>query len=135
MAQEDKKNNFADVDFLPVKEHGVWRALQIEWDFQKPITIDWHTLQDKGPGKEFNRLGRIRELHFHRIRDEFANRVTRIGTEVAPLLPHPRNGQVLIAVIDGNRRKFEPVLCFDSTDNYVWEIGPVRITLPMEKQT
>ena len=128
VAQEDKRSNFADIDFVRVQERGEWHVFKIVWDFNRPISIDWTMMQDEGPGKEYKRLGRIRELHFHRIRDEFANRFTRIGTEVAPLLPHPRNGQVFITVVNGRGRKFEPVMCFDSTDNYIWEIGPVRIT-------
>lgn len=124
--QEDKKNNLAEVDFVRVQERGEWCVLQIVWNFHQPISIDWRIMHDEGPGKAFKRLGRVRDLYFHRLRDEFANRFTRIGTEVAPLFPHPRSGKVFIAVVNGSK-KFEPVMCFSSADGFVWEIGPVRM--------
>jgi len=81
----------------------------------------------EGPGKEFIRLGRVRELYFHRIREEFVSYFTRIGTEVAPLLPHARSGEVLVAIGDGGGRRYESVVSFSHSDEFVWEIGPVRI--------
>ena len=132
--QESKEKNFAEDYFIRVRECGEMRLLQVEWDYFRPISISWTTICKKGPGIGFKRLGRIRELYFHKIKEEFANRFTRIGTEVAPLLPHAMNGEVLIAVVNGSGKRFKRVMSFASSDKYVWEIGPVRITRPNGKQ-
>ena len=124
---EDEKNNFAQANFVRVQERGEWRLLQIKWDYQHPISVNWREMCGNGPGKGFKRLGRIRELYFHRVRDEFTKRLVRIGTEVAPLYPHPRSGEVFIAVGKGKDRRFESVMCFSSEDRFVWEIGPVPV--------
>ena len=125
--QENQSNSFADDYFVRVLEHDEWRLLKIEWEFSHPISVDWSTMCDEGPGKTFKRLGRIRDLYCHRVRDDFANHLTRIGTEVAPLFPHPRSGNVFVAFEHGGRRRFESVMSFSSTDPFVWEIGPVRV--------
>ena len=124
MDREDTSNNF---HFVRVQERGEWCLLQIKWDFQHPISIDWEEMCNNGLGKGFKRLGRIRELYFHRVRAEFTNRLVRIGTEVAPLYPRPRSGKVSIAVGNGKDRRFEFVMCFSSEDRFVWEIVPVPV--------
>ena len=129
VAQEDRNSNFAR-DVVRVLERGQWCLLQIEWDFSQPISIDWPKICDEGPGKAFKRLGRVRDLYFHRVRDEFANHLTRIGTEVGPLFPRPRSGEVFIAVVKAKGRQFESVMSFSSRDRFVWEIGPVQLTRP-----
>lgn len=134
LEQESKERNFEEDYFIRVCENGEMRLLQVEWDYFRPISISWTSICKEGPGIGFKRLGRIRELHFHKIKEEFANRLTRIGTEVAPLLPHAMNGEVLIAVVNGAGRMFESVMNFASSDKFVWEIGPVRITRPNGKQ-
>ena len=128
MDQENKESNLATGDFVRVMERDKWRLLQVKWDFTRPIAIDWMTMCDKGPGKAFKRMGRVRDLYFHRVRDQFANSLTRIGTEVAPLFPHPRNGKVLLAIDNRGRKRFEPVMDFTSLEQFVWEIGPVLVT-------
>lgn len=125
MEREDKKINLTKVYSVRVKERQEMCLLRVEWDFRRPISVGWAKMRDAGPGIGFKRLGRIRDLYFHKIRDEFANHFSRIGTVVAPLFPHPRSGKVFISTMDGKR--FEPVLCFSSADGFVWEIGPVRV--------
>ena len=125
MEQEDKKINFTKVYSVRVLEREEMCLLRVEWDFRRPISVDWATMRDVGPGIGFKRLGRVRDLYFHKVRDEFANHFSRIGTAVAPLFPHPRSGKVFIASVNGKR--FEPVLCFSSVEGFVWEIGPVRV--------
>ena len=130
MEREDTKINFARVYSVRVLERGEMSLLWIEWDFDHPISVDWPTMSKKGPGKGFKRLGRVRDLYFHKVRDDFANHFTRIGPEVAPLFPHPRSGKVLVRVTKGKRKFFKTVMCFSSEDRFVWEIGPVSVTQP-----
>ena len=127
MIQEDKQNNLANADFVYVQERGNWRLLRIEWEFLRPISIDWNKMVDSGPDRKFRRLGRVRDLYLHKVRDEFANRLTRIGPEVAPLLPHSRSGEVLIKIMHKRSKEFKRVMCFSSTDEFIWEIGPVVV--------
>ena len=122
--REDGNNNFAENYFVSVMEHDKKRLFQIKWDFRHPISVDWSKMCDEGPGKGFKRLGRVRDIYFYRSRDEFANQFTHIGTEIAPLFPHPRNGEVFIRC-QGN--SFKSVMAFSSEDQFVWEIGPIRI--------
>ena len=129
VVQEDKQNNLAKADFVFVQERGDWRLLRIKWEFLRPISIDWDEMIARGPGRKFRRLGRVRDLYFHKVRDEFANRLTRIGPEVAPLFPHSRSGEVYIKVAKetGKGFRFESVMCFSSAEGFIWEIGPVRV--------
>ena len=120
--QEDKKNNFAKDFFVRVPGRDEGQFFQVKWDFDNPISVDWTKMCKEGPGQKFKRLGCIRDLYFHKVRDEFANHFTRIGTRVGPLLPHPRSGEVLIKVSGG----FKSIMEFSSEDQFVWEIGPVR---------
>lgn len=120
--REDGKNNFAEDFFVRVPEYDEGQFFQVEWDFNNPVSVDWTKMCKKGPGEKFKRLGCVRNLYFHRVRDEFANHFTRIGTEVGPLLPHPRGGEVFIKV----GKEFKPVMKFSFQDQFVWEIGPVR---------
>ena len=128
VAQEDSGRNFTKIDFVRVQERGKWRVLHIVWDFARPLSVEWTKMCDEGAGKAFRRLGRLRGLYFHRVREGFANRLTRIGTEVAPLFPHPRSGDVFIAVASQGRRTFKGVMPFLASEGLVWEIGPVRVT-------
>ena len=122
-----REDNLVEADFVRVQERGEWRLLQIKWEYNRPISKDWTEMVNNGPGKEFERLGRVRDLYFHKVRDVFANRLTRIGTEVAPLLPHSRSGKVFIKVMKGKSQEFKCVMCFSSTDKFIWEIGPVVV--------
>ena len=128
LAREEKGSNITEIDFIRVPGFERRHIFQIVWNFSRPISIDYSKMCADGPGELFRRLGRIRDLYFHRVRDEFANRLTRIGTEVAPLFPHPRSGKVLIAVENKGKRSFRAVMPFSSTNRFVWEIGPVRTT-------
>ena len=125
--QEDKQNNLANADFVFVQERGNWRLLRIEWEFLCPISIDWNEMAASGLGRKFRRLGQVRDLYLHKVRDEFANRLTRIGPEVAPLLPHSRSGEVFIKVMNKGIKNYKSVMCFSSTDEFIWEIGPVVV--------
>ena len=126
VTREDEKNNFAKDYFVYILEDEKRNLFQIKWDFRHPISVDWSKMCDEGPGKGFKRLGRIRNLYFHKIRDEFANHFTRIGTEIAPLFPHSRNGKVFMKVKNTGRRKnFECVMDFTSAKEFVWETGPI----------
>lgn len=127
ITQEDTKENFADGYFVRVLERDEWCLLRVDWKFRHPISVTWQQMQEVGPGTQFMRLGRIRDLYFHKIREEFVNGLARIGTEVAPLLPHSRGGEVLIAVGDGGRKKYKSVMSFGHSDGFVWEIGPIRV--------
>jgi hypothetical protein len=120
----------SDVDFVRVCERGTWRTFHLVWKHKNPTAIDWSTMSTVGVGTGFKRLGRLRELYFHKVRELFANQFTRIGTEVPPLFPRPRGGKVLIAVTSGGRTTFEPVLEFTAAEGLVWEIGPVELRKP-----
>lgn len=119
-----------DLDYIRVTERGVPRAFQLQWDHRSPAAIDWGQISTAGVGTGFKRLGRLRELYFHRIRDLFANQFTRIGTEVPPLFPRARRGRVLISVTQGGKTTFEPVAEFTAADGLVWEMGPVKLRKP-----
>ncbi len=125
ISREDERNNFAKDYFVHVLENGEKHLVKIEWDFTRPISVDWPKMRDEGPGKGFKRLGRVRALYFHGLRDKFADHFTRIGTEVAPLFPHSRSGEVLMRVVNSKKKQFEPVMSFTSAERFLWEIGPI----------
>lgn len=127
MDAEVKKS---DLDFVRVRERGVWRTFNLSWRHKSPVAIDWTTISSSGVGPGFKRLGRLRELYFHKVRELFANQFTRIGTQVPPLFPRPRAGKVLIAVTNGGRTTFEQVMEFEASEGLVWEIGPVELRKP-----
>lgn len=116
----------ADRDYIRVTERGVARAFQLQWNHKNPEAVEWTQISTDGVGKGFKRLGRLRELYFHKIRELFANQFTRIGTEVPPLFPRPRRGRVLIAVTKDGRTNFEELAEFAATEGLVWEMGPVK---------
>ena len=104
---------------------------RIKWDFNHPISVDWSEMCKEGPGKNFKRLGRIRDFYFHKIKEKFTNHFTRIGIAPAPLLPHPRSGEVFIK---NGKKAFKSVMKFSSENLFVWQIGPVRVvTRPGKK--
>jgi len=117
----------SEIDFVRVRERGVWRTFHLAWTYKNPAAIDWQTMSTVGVGRGFKRLGRLRELYFHKVRDLFANQFTRIGTEVPPLFPRARAGRVLISVSNGGRTTFEPVLEFTASEGLVWEMGPIEL--------
>ena len=121
--QGDIENNFVGDFFVRMVGHDERQLFQIKWDFNHPISIDWSEMCKEGPGRNFKRLGRIRDLYFHRVREKFINRFTRIGIAAAPLFPHPRSGEVFIKY----GKKTHSVMEFSSEDLFVWEIGPVRV--------
>lgn len=129
MADQDMDADVAksDLDFVRVRERGEWRTFHLAWKHKSPAAIEWDTISTAGVGPGFKRLGRLRELYFHRIRELFANQFTRIGTEVPPLFPRSRGGRVLIAVTTAGRTTFEKVMEFPASDGLVWEIGPVEL--------
>ena len=124
--EHDTKSNFEWSYSVRVLEHSRWCLLKIKWDFHHPISVDWQKMCVEGPGKMFKRLGRIRDLYFHRIRDEFSNYFTRIGTEVEPLSPRPMSGKVLIMYLERGRKQYRCVMKFTFEERFVWEMGPVR---------
>lgn len=129
--QGDIENNFAGDFFVRMVGHDEEQLFQIKWDFDHPISIDWSKICKEGPGRNFKRLGRIRDLYFHRVREKFINHFTRIGIAAAPLFPHPRSGKVFIK--DG-KKPHESVMEFSSEDPFVWEIGPVRVKGKSDKK-
>ena len=129
----DGKANLSEIDFLRLREHGQWGIFLVEWNYLHPISINWTVLSKYGPGKGYQRLGRVRDLYFHRVREKFVNRFTRIGTAVAPLLPQPRSGEVMILVQKAGKKRYKSVMDFSSEDRYVWEIGPVLVTRPNKR--
>ncbi|MGY4395384.1 hypothetical protein ACVWZA_000545 [Sphingomonas sp. UYAg733] len=129
MADQDMDGDVAKsgVDFIRVNERGIWRTFDLTWEHKNPAAIEWATMSTVGVGKGFKRLGRLRELYFHKIRELFANQFTRIGTEVPPLFPRARAGKVFISVTNGAKVMFEQVAEFPASDGVVWEMGPVKL--------
>ena len=121
--QGDIENNFAGDFFVGMSGHDEGQLFQIKWDFDHPISVDWSEMCKEGPGRNFRRLGRIRDLYFHRVREKFTNHFNRIGIAAAPLFPHSRSGKVFIKV----GKKPHSVMEFSSEDLFVWEIGPIRV--------
>lgn len=119
-----------DLDYIRVNERGVPRAFHLQWDYKNPAAIEWAQISTSGIGTGFKRLGRLRDLYFHKIRELFANQFTRIGTEVPPLFPRPRRGRVLISVTRGGKTSFEQVTDFAAAEGLVWEMGPVKLRKP-----
>ena len=127
VSHEDNQKNFMKDYFIPVQDQEDMRLFRIEWRFKNPISVDWQKICQNnldGTGREFVRLGRVRDLYFHRIRDDFFHHLDRIGTEVAPLFPHPVGGHVCIKV---NNREREFVMNFSPEDRWVGKIGPVLL--------
>ncbi len=127
MLSEEKDRNFADGCFVRVHEKGTSRLLRVDWDYHRASSMDWKEFATTGLGRSFKRLGRIRDLYFHKIRDAFLSNLARIGTEVPPVLPHPLPGEVHIRVQASGKRRQEQIMSFSHTDGYVWEIGPVNL--------
>lgn len=123
---EDGNRNFAEGCYVRVQDRGSTRLMQIDWDYHRPTSLDWQQVASEGPGKGFKRLGRIRELYFHKIREAFIAGLARIGTETPPVYPHALSGEVRIAVQRGGRKRQEPVMSFSRADGCLWEIGPVK---------
>ena len=122
---EVKAPDPAEVYFVDVQGEDKRAALGVKWDFHRPLAVDWGAMSTEGPGEGFERLGRVRELYFHRIREHFSGRLTRVGTRVAPPLPEPRAGEVWVAVDRDGKGRFERVMEFSAEQRYVWEICPV----------
>ena len=114
-----------EVYFVDVQGEDERTALSVKWDFCRPLTVDWGSMSVDGPGEGFERLGRVRELYFHRIREHFLGRLTQVGTRVAPPLPVPRPGEVWVALGRDGRSGFECVMEFSAAQRYVWEICPI----------
>ena len=129
---EDKNRNFAEGCFIRAQDQGASRLLHIAWDYHRPMSLEWQQVATSGPGKGFKRLGRIRDLYFHKVKETFLTKLTRIGTEVAPVYPHALSGKVYILV--GQNRQ-EHVMSFCREDGYVWEIGPVKDSLKKNSKT
>ena len=127
-AEMDK--SVTDVDFVRIKERGVWSVFHIQWDLKSPVTLDWETATSVGVGTGFRRLGRIRDLYIHKIREKFASSFTRIGTEVAPLFPRAKAGAVHITLVENGSRKTELLQAFKAGEGLLWEIGPVTLKRP-----
>ena len=121
-----KTNDLTDVYFVNVPGNREKSPLCVEWDLLRPVAVDWSTMALEGPGRGFRRLGRVRELYFHRIREHFSRRLVHIGTRVAPPLPRARAGEVWVRVKEGGKKKFVSVMEFSAGQRYVWEICPVR---------
>lgn len=115
----------AEVYFVDVQGEERRVALGVKWDFHRPLAVDWKTMSADGPGEGFERLGRVQELYFHRIREHFSRRLTQVGTRVAPPLPEPRAGEVWVAVDRDGKRRFDRVMEFSAERRYVWEICSV----------
>ena len=120
-----KIRNFAEGCFL--YDQDTSRLLHIAWDYHRPMSLEWQQGATSGLGEGFKRLGRIRDLYFHKVKETFLTNLTRIGTEVAPVYPHALSGKVYILV--EKRREHVDVMSFCRSDGYVWEIGPVKESL------
>ena len=124
VTRETKGSSLADADYVRVQEGGTYLLLQVTWEHDRPLSKTWSEMITCGPGVGYVRLGRIRDLYFHKVRDQFLQKLSRIGTEVAPLLPHAKDGEVSIRVRGGRHL---PVMEFSSSQRLLWEVGPVRV--------
>lgn len=115
------------VDYVRVKERGAWQTFHLDWDLASPVAIPWTAVSTNGPGKGFRRLGRIRELYFHKIRDRFAGKLTRIGTEVPPLFPRARAGTVHLRRMEGKKAVYDELTRFSVEDELLWEFGEFKL--------
>jgi len=117
---------------IPIKHGEKVHFWGIEWKFEKPLSITYKKVIESNTEDGFFRLGRFRELYFHRIRDKFVQNLSRIGTEVAPLLPKAQSGKVSVLP-----EKRDPlcVLHFDESEKLVWVIENARIPGTKRKKT
>lgn len=137
MAEAEMDKSVTDVDFVRVCERGTWSIFQIDWDLKSPVAIEWTVATRVGVGKGFRRLGRMRDLYIHKVREKFAGSLTRIGTEVAPLFPRTKAGAVYIVSTENGRRTTVSLFTFTAGEGLVWEIGPIalkRANAPPEKK-
>jgi hypothetical protein len=115
------------VDYVRIRHDGKWRTFHLDWELASPIALPWIQISAAGPGEGYCRLGRIRELYFHKIRERFAAKLTRIGTEVPPLFPRSKGGKVLIRCGEGRNACYKEVLSFTAADELLWEFGKIKL--------
>lgn len=116
-----------DTDFIRVKEGESWQTFHLAWRMADPVALPWQEMSTNGPGKGYRRLGRIRELYFHKVRDKFAGKLTRIGTEVPPLFPRPKAGKVFVRRTAAKNSEYDQVLTFGADAGELWEFGQVKL--------
>lgn len=124
VTRETKGSSLADADYVRVQDGGKFLLLQVTWEHDRPLSKTWSEMTSNGPGPGYVRLGRIRDLYFHKVRDQFIHNLSRIGTEIAPLLPHAKDGKVSIRGRGGSRVIIKE---FSSSERLLWELGPVRV--------
>lgn len=122
------------MDLVRLEDGGADRLYEVQWNFDHTVSVGWGELNSGAAGEGLDRLGRVRDLYFHRVRDEWVRHLSRIGTEVMPLFPTAVAGEVWIAVQRGGKRKHEHVMNFSVDECLLWEMGPVRLTKPDGKK-
>ena len=125
VTRETQGSSLTDADYVRVQEGAEAVLFQVTWEYDRPLSKSWSEMLSIGPDDGYVRLGRIRDLYFHKIRNRFVHNLSRISTEVAPLLPHAKDGEVSIQLRGGAR---ETIMKFSSSERLLWEIGPVRVT-------
>ena len=130
---ESRRGKDIRMDLVKLEDGGEDRLYAVQWNFDSTVSVGWDELNGGGVGKGFDRLGRVRDLYFHRVRDEWVRHLSRIGTEVTPLFPTAVAGEVWIAVERGGKRTHEHIMSFTASECFLWEMGPVRLTGPTGK--
>lgn len=125
---ENRRGNDIQMDLVRLEDGGQDRLYEVQWNFENTVSVGWGELNVGGVGDGFDRLGRVRDLYFHRVRDEWVRHLSRIGTEVMPLFPTAVAGEVRISVQRDGRRQHECVLNFSVEECCLWEMGPVRLS-------
>ncbi|WBO23219.1 hypothetical protein [Sphingomonas abietis] len=116
-----------DTDFIRVKEGNSWQTFHLAWRMADPVALSWQEMSTDGPGEGYRRLGRIRELYFHKVREKFAGKLTRIGTEVPPLFPRPKAGKVFVRRTTAKNSEYDEVLAVGVDAGELWEFGQVKL--------
>ena len=125
---ENRRTKDIRMDLVRLEDEGEERLYEVRWNFDHTVSVGWGELNDSGVGEGFDRLGRVRDLYFHRVRDEWVRHLSRIGTEVMPLFPTAVAGEVWIAVQRGGKKNHERMINFSVDACFLWEMGPVRLT-------
>ena len=123
----EREKDFSKDIMVRIEAKSHLKVFRIEWQFREPVTRPWRDVRARDVESGFEYLGRVRKLYFHRIRNDFTNILTRIGTEVVPTLPVSRGGRVEVRVGGrGRKASYRTVMCFSADARMLWEISPVR---------
>lgn len=122
------KDDIASGDVIPITKNAIVSFWRISWKFKKPISYPQNKICESLINKGFVRLGRIQALYFHGIREKFVRGLSRIGTEIAPLLPRPLAGTVYVIGERLGKREQCEILQLNTSEQMIWAIEQVRTT-------